>query len=374
MYTTSDSARILSPTQSVPDDAARRPPAPFSLGELRLVIADLFVPLPRIYWTDLLISSATAWAAGVWAYRARAELLPYLLLSVVSALAFYRCWSFTHELAHLKGRLRRGAMPYYDTAWHLLCGLPLLSPGFMYHDVHLEHHHAHKYARDNDAEYLPFAVGSPWNILLYPFVVWPMPIFAVLRFTVLSLLSILHPALRRVIRERCSSAGMVPSHVREVPSGRELTRWNIQETAQSAFCFTVLGAVVLGSVSPFLLFHWWFVMAIFLTVNYTRALTAHRYTRTGGEISFHDQVLDSVNVTGGWLTELWAPAGTRYHGLHHMFPGIPYHSLATAHRRLVAHLPADHPYHRTIVSGLREGLVLLWRASCAAEREKRRAS
>jgi fatty acid desaturase len=31
-----------------------------------------------------------------------------------------------------------------------------------------------------------------------------------------------------------------------------------------------------------------------------------------------------------------------------MFPGMPYHNLATAHSRLMTQLPADHPYRSSV--------------------------
>ncbi len=56
------------------------------------------------------------------------------------------------------------------------------------------------------------------------------------------------------------------------------------------------------------------------------------------------------------LPMLWAPVGLRYHALHHLLPGVPYHGLAEAHRRLVKTLDADSPYHKGNYPGL-PGLV-----------------
>jgi fatty acid desaturase len=77
-------------------------------------------------------------------------------------------------------------------------------------------------------------------------------------------------------------------------------------------------------------------------------LGAHRWTGDGRELSFEEQLLDSVNYPyRAWITELWGPVGTRYHALHHLFPSLPYHNLGIAHRRLVAGLPANSLYHET---------------------------
>ena len=57
------------------------------------------------------------------------------------------------------------------------------------------------------------------------------------------------------------------------------------------------------------------------------------------------QYLDSVNVPPpGLLPALWAPVGLRYHALHHLLPGVPYHNLGEAHRRLKRELGPDSIY------------------------------
>ena len=65
------------------------------------------------------------------------------------------------------------------------------------------------------------------------------------------------------------------------------------------------------------------------------------------------QFLDSVNVPPPTLLPaLWAPVGLRYHALHHLLPSVPYHALGAAHRRLVAALGAQSPYHDANHAGL----------------------
>lgn len=81
-------------------------------------------------------------------------------------------------------------------------------------------------------------------------------------------------------------------------------------------------------------------------------------------MSFEEQIEDSINFAGGsLLTALLFPVGLRYHALHHWFPALPYHSLGRAHRRLMAQLPADSPYRRTVRRSFREAAWALWRGA-----------
>ena len=65
----------------------------------------------------------------------------------------------------------------------------------------------------------------------------------------------------------------------------------------------------------------------------------------------------SVNVPPpALLPVLWAPIGLRYHALHHLLPGVPYHALAEAHRRLSRVLEPASPYYKANYAGL-PGLV-----------------
>jgi fatty acid desaturase len=85
-------------------------------------------------------------------------------------------------------------------------------------------------------------------------------------------------------------------------------------------------------------------------------------------MTFVEQMVDSVNYPHNpLLGGLWAPVGLRFHALHHIFPTMPYHALAEAHRRLMRELPADSPYRLTEGKSLTSEIVSLWRRAKSSE-------
>ena len=94
-----------------------------------------------------------------------------------------------------------------------------------------------------------------------------------------------------------------------------------------------------------------------IVLNQVRTLVAHLWDNDGEVLTVTAQFLDSVNVPPpALLPALWAPVGLRYHAIHHLLPGVPYHSLGEAHRRLSAALPSESYYHQGNYKGL-PGLV-----------------
>ena len=84
------------------------------------------------------------------------------------------------------------------------------------------------------------------------------------------------------------------------------------------------------------------MLALVSLVNTLRVLGAHAYELDGAPRDRRGQLADSLDTPGGPWTELWAPVGLRYHALHHYFPGIPYHNLGVAYRRIVETVPGMH--------------------------------
>jgi fatty acid desaturase len=104
---------------------------------------------------------------------------------------------------------------------------------------------------------------------------------------------------------------------------------------------------------PLRVFALWFgVLSLASFINTLRTLGAHKYEGDGRPFDRAGQLRDSIDVPGRFWTALWAPVGLRYHALHHYFPGIPYHNLGKAHRRLTAALPEGALYPEQTNPGL----------------------
>jgi fatty acid desaturase len=104
------------------------------------------------------------------------------------------------------------------------------------------------------------------------------------------------------------------------------------------------------------------ILSAVTVLNQIRTLVAHLWENDGEVLTVTGQYLDSVNVPPpGLLPALWAPVGLRYHALHHLLPGVPYHALGEAHRRLKAAMPPGSAYHQASYPGLPGLLVRLVR-------------
>jgi fatty acid desaturase len=309
---------------------------------------DLNAARPVIYWTDMLASAVIGYAG-----LAGAILLPSLALQIVSAmvaiLALYRAESFIHELTHMK----HSAVPGFRLGWNLLVGIPLLTPSFMYEGVHNLHHARTRYGTVEDPEYLPLALMKPWTLPVFLLVSFLAPVALLIRYAVLSPLSLVIPQLRRAVVARYSGLAINPSFQRRPPEGEARTLWHRLEAAASVYAITLIALTATGIIPLKAFLTFLSIASGVAVINQVRTLVAHLWENEGEVMTVTAQYLDSVNVPPpAMLPMLWAPVGLRYHALHHLLPGVPYHGLAEAHRRLTKALDADSPYHKGNYAGL----------------------
>ncbi len=340
----------------------------FSFREARSIISDLNRPKPWIYWTDFLssiflghISIHLIYLLPKVATESVWMPIGVIALYVVTVLAYMRALMFIHELVHLPKEGFRG----FRIAWNALCGIFFLVPSFLYYP-HVDHHRRKHYGTEHDGEYLAMSHHAPWMIVGFIAQAIIIPFLGFARFLIVSPICWLIPGARQWVHRHASTMLVDPTYKRSDASPSVMRVVVMQEAFCFAWCvwFLVRGGIMRNEwIDPFWLIAYLVGVGI-LILNEVRTLGAHRWNNKGGEMSFKDQLVDSVNYPDRpWFTELWGPVGTRYHALHHLFPSLPYHNLGEAHRRLVAQLPKDSLYHQTIAKSLLGEIANLWNRS-----------
>ncbi|HEX3869509.1 MAG TPA: fatty acid desaturase [Pirellulales bacterium] len=323
------------------EDAARL------MRDVQTQVRDLLRPNVRLFWTDLLLTSAVLYTSLAVYFAAANFSLAQAAALVVCALAMYRSAIFTHEIAHRPA----GSFVAFTVAWNLLGGIPMFMPSFLYGD-HKGHHTNHAYGTHDDPEYLFLAHGRHMAVIFLLLAV-VYPVFGFLRFLVLTPLALVFRPIDRLVWRFTSSLYVMNMWYRRPydAAARSAVRWS-QELACSAIAWTIVALLCTHVIAWQGVLKAYLVMFLWIAMNQVRTLAAHRYANDGVPMTYVNQLLDTNTFDRGWVAELWAPLGLRYHALHHLVPSLPYHAMGEAHRRLMRHLPDASPYRETVQPGL----------------------
>ncbi len=328
----------------------------FRLDEaaMRELVRDLNRPKGGVFWTDLLATSAIGWIAFAGALLFRPFSTTMVVCVAIAAFALYRSLCFLHEISHQSRR----TLPGFETAWNLMAGYPLLMPSFVYVGVHQSHHKLSTYGTSQDPEYLPFAHNSRMTVV-FAVEGFFIPIILLLRFLLLTPIGFLSRRFERWLVVRLSSLTMNVEYRRDATP--ELIK-KVRRHSAAIFLLwgSLAGLTALGMLPWRFLAIWFVIVSLASFVNTLRTLGAHAYESSGEPLDRVGQLIDSIDTPGAFWTELWAPVGLRYHALHHYFPGIPYHNLPEAYRRLMSKLDIGGNYGKMSSPSLQRSLRTLY--------------
>jgi fatty acid desaturase len=318
------------------------------------LVRDLHQTRPGIYWTDLLLSLLIGWGAFAATMIMGATVMGAFTF-FAAVLALYRALCFIHEISHQSRR----SLPGFEAVWNLTTGFPLLLPSLMYAGVHSNHHRLSTYGTASDPEYLPFARSAAMTVAFAAQSLL-LPIALAIRFLVFSPIAFAVPRFERWLVAHFSSLSMNIKYRREVTP--ETLRMIRRQSALILILWAVPVALTAVGRLPLRFFGlWYLVSAAISLINSLRTLGAHEYQSEGYALTREEQTRDSIDTPAVRWGILWAPVGLRFHSLHHYFPGIPYHNLREAYRRLTAGKPGDTPTHGTYSRSLIHSLTTLYR-------------
>lgn len=329
---------------------------------MRHLVRDLHRVKPVTYWSDLLLTAALGWLS----FGVAVALPPFswsmLAATAIAVLALYRALCFVHEISHQNYR----TLPRFEAIWNWLAGYPLLMPSFVYAGVHNDHHKISTYGTAEDPEYLPFARSSKMTTA-FALESLLIPAALLIRFLILTPIGFVFPRFQNLLVVHASSLTINLRYRRSLtPSLIQKVR---RQSAGILLLWALTVALVVTGLVPWRVFAIWYVVCAAASfVNTMRTLGAHAYESSGEPLDRMGQLVDSIDTPGSFWTELWAPVGLRYHAVHHYFPGIPYHNLPEAYRRLISAVPLSTSYREMSSPSLPHSLRELYQKGFRAHK------
>ena len=323
-------------------------------------VSDLMVHSPVRYWFEYIVSCAIGWIFLFVSVNFGVVTFVGVLALIVSSLSFFRCITYIHEIVHFF--YRKDVLPGFPLFWNLTCGVFFMVPYFMYKS-HKDHHKIDTYGTKNDPRFLPVAVMTKIPNMLPILSFFYVPLLALFRFMIISPVSwLIGGKFRRYVITHMSSITLNNAYERSTKP--EDLKGIV---GQEILVFTVWTLIAIGVyiklIPLLLLFAFYLLCSLELLYGHFNNLVAHRYTDSSYEdMDFNGQIIDAVTFEGPSLFGFFfTPISQQYHGTHHLFPEMPYHSLKKAHYRIKSLLPQTHPYHKSVAKSPFSVITDLWK-------------
>lgn len=304
-------------------------------------LLDLMEYRPWVYFADVTISLGVGYFACWKYFTVEDGTVDQFLWFLVAGLALFRGMVFVNEVA----RLPKGRMTAFKAYWNLVCGIPLLSPSFMFEPTRpSDPSEAEKRAAAGlNSPVGPAEPRAAMPVTLQILKLLAAPILVTLRFLVLGPLLMLVPKLKEPLLKRLSA--WFPALARD----HDLTPTvGGKRIAAEICCFLVVLFVVFAyadDVIPWSTFAEVYILCVFAValravVNLFTARKPARSLLAAPVTVLGPPVLDSLLLPAGW----------RYQALRKQVPTVPYHNLGRAHRRLMATLPSESAYKQRVLN------------------------
>lgn len=293
----------------------------------------------RIFWLDLWVTAIFFWCFFILSFRTSSILVTGLLLFIAS-IFLYRGLAFSHEIVHHPAQLK-----WFRWVWDLLFGVVSFYPSYLYQS-HLDHHKAEQYGTLNDPEYILLADKKKTLKFLAATVF--LPIALIVR-TLLFPISMVSRKFDQLFQNKLHHFTINLQYQPKPFNDTIKKKICLESSACSFILYGYLVLLMLGVVSFQIAIYWYVVVLLALILNQIRFLfCTHHYTNISSK-TLSEQIADSVNYdSNSLLAIVIAPVGLRYHALHHLFPGIPYHSLKKIHHALQNNCKDSQVYQSTI--------------------------
>ena len=296
---------------------------------------------PWVYWRDMIVGATIAYSSAAIYVSSPAFSLIQIASFLVAIFWLYRVGSLVHEVAHLGGH----ELTSFKVAWNILVGIPTLTPSTFFTGHHRDHHSQRVYGTEQDPEYVVNVCprGSVMNLVFYFMFVAAFPLIVFTRF-LLAPLTFISPKIRNFTLHRLSAFTFNWKYHRPIEKIQR-TRFALLELGCFVRALGIPAAVYFGVTEPSRMLQLYSLGAAVVIMNQLRQLADHHFEGDGENLTVSEHIQDSCNYVGkDPLTWLFFPFAIQYHALHHMFPSLPYHNLANAHKFLIAELPEDSPY------------------------------